>query len=120
MRTTDMAPDVTESEARNLLPALEAISTATIGASRDAERHAMRLRFALARVGELRTRATAVGGVFEPARLEVAQSILQTHQRRARSFAKAIGIAEPRLAQRPPARVIRVSDEESVLDEQAA
>ena len=120
MRTTDMAPDVTESEARNLLPALEAISTATIGASRDADRHAMRLRFALARVVELRTRAAAVGGAFEPARLEVAQSILQTHQRRAASFAKATGIVSPRLAQRSVSRVTLVTDEEASLDEKAA
>ena len=75
-----------EDSARLLIPALETIEKNRIPESRDAQRYAMRLRFAIARVEELRASCERHGGVFEPARLEVAISILQTHQRRATAF----------------------------------
>jgi len=66
--------------------ALAADLSAT-GLGRDCARHAERLRFALARVEELRVQARAAGGVFVPARLAVAEQILAGHVARARSHA---------------------------------
>jgi hypothetical protein len=80
----------TEIAAAQLVPALESMPVTDYGDGRDAHRYAARLRFALARVDELRRNARMAGGppppVFEGARLEVAMSILETHTARASGF----------------------------------
>jgi len=83
----DETPSIGDLESEAL--ALAAGLSAT-GVSRDGARHAARLRFALARVEELREQARSAGGVFVPARLAVAESILAGHVARARSFARRV------------------------------
>lgn len=90
MRMTNPNPLDVESEATRLLPALEVLAAESVPASRDAARHAARLRFSLDRVAELQERVQTVGGVFEPARLAVAHSILRTHHRLAAAFAATV------------------------------
>jgi hypothetical protein len=89
MDATKLAPEV-ERSARSLLPALDTIAGSEVEAARNADRYAMRLRFALARVAELRASTERLGGVFESARLDVALSILETHERRAAYFVASI------------------------------
>ena len=89
MDATKLTPEY-ERSARSLLPALDTIAGSAVEASRDADRYAMRLRFALGRVAELRASAEKLGGVFESARLDVALSILETHERRAAYFVASI------------------------------
>lgn len=73
-----------------LLLALEAVMLAELPQARDAERYAARIRFATARVDELQCSADALGGVFEPARLEIAIAILDNHTSWAATFVEAI------------------------------
>ena len=80
----DMTP--VEADAVRLLQALEAHIVAGSEAA-VAQRYGERLRFALARVEELRMSANGLGGVFEPARLEVSLSILESNVRQAGMFA---------------------------------
>ncbi len=87
----------TEGDAERLLLALETQIIAADCDSGTAERHSTRIRFALARVAELRESADPAGGVFEPARLEVALSILGSTMRQAELFGRR---AEEREIQR--------------------
>ncbi len=52
----------------------------------DAEKYRLRLRFALGRVEELKSAAASESGVFTPARLDVAVSILESHAQTAATF----------------------------------
>jgi hypothetical protein len=90
MRSTDMTPDQTEANGRWLLPALESIAGSSTALARDAERHTVRLRFALARVGELRERVAARRSALDAGRLDVAHAILATHYRNASSFVSTV------------------------------
>lgn len=90
MRMTNPNPLDVESEATRLLPTLEIIAAESVSASRDAARYAARLRFSLDRIAELQERVQTVGGVFEPARLAVAHSILRTHHRLAGAFVATV------------------------------
>ena len=85
-----------EGDASRLLLALETQIMAETGEARAAERYGERLRFAVARVQELRRSAQALGGVFEPARLEVALSILESNVRQATMFADRIVARMPK------------------------
>jgi hypothetical protein len=75
-----------EATAEHLLRALDAISASDRPVAQDGERIATRVRFAMARVDDLRRSALVIGGVFAPARLEVALSILETQVDRGTSF----------------------------------
>jgi hypothetical protein len=66
-------------DAQRLLLALEAIVVSEAPAAAAAEKYTARLNFALERVEELRMQAETLGGVFAPARAEVALSILEGH-----------------------------------------
>jgi hypothetical protein len=81
-----MTPEQTEANGRWLLPALESIAGSSTPLAHDAERHTVRLRFALARVRELREHLAARNGPMDAGRLDVAQAILATHYRRASDF----------------------------------
>jgi hypothetical protein len=86
--------------AGDLVAALDVVATAGGAEARDAGRHLLRLRFSLARVDELKQRVARTGGVFEPARLEVAVSILDTHVMRAEGFCERIAARLPKAARR--------------------
>lgn len=79
-----------EREAERLVTALEASGMMSPARKQRAARYGERLRFALARIGELRASAVAFGGVFEPARLEVAVSILDSQIEQARAFVEGV------------------------------
>lgn len=66
-----------ELDAQQLLLALTAVAASKPDAAADVEKYAMRLNFALGRVEEMRRQAETLGGVFAPARAEVALSILE-------------------------------------------
>jgi hypothetical protein len=68
-----------ELDAQQLLLALQAVAASKPTAAQDAEKYTIRLNFALGRVEETRRQAQADGGVFAPARAEVALSILEGH-----------------------------------------
>ena len=68
-----------ESDGQRLLEALEAITASRLPQSQEAEKYVLRLRFALGRVEETKRQAEQHGGVFAPARAEVALSILEGH-----------------------------------------
>ncbi len=100
---TDTAMEMaTELEwiAREIAGALETAAAKGGEHVRDAERHLVRLRFSLARVDELKQRVARTGGVFEPARLEVAVSILDLHVMRAEGFCDRIAVRAPKAARR--------------------
>jgi len=86
--------------AREIAAALQTVVASDGAHVRNAERHLIRLRFSLARVDELKQRVARTGGVFEPARLEVAISILDTHVMRAEGFCEQIAARLPRAARR--------------------
>jgi hypothetical protein len=87
--TVEMATDL-EWIAREIAGSLESVVAANDARTRSAERHLLRLRFSLARVKELQDRVARTPGVFEPARLEVAISVLDTHVTRAEGFIEQI------------------------------
>ena len=68
-----------EVDAQQLLLALQAVAASKPAAAQDAEKYTTRLNFALGRVDEMRRQAQIDGGVFAPARAEVALSILEGH-----------------------------------------
>jgi hypothetical protein len=68
-----------ELDAERLLVALEAIVVSEVPATQDAEKYIARLNFAMGRVSEMRRQSQDEGGVFAPARAEVALSILEGH-----------------------------------------
>lgn len=83
-------PTPAEREANRLLVSLEAAIMPDPARARAAARYGERLRFGLARVLELRISADTLGGVFEPARLEVALSILESQVVQAQIFANGL------------------------------
>jgi sulfite reductase beta subunit-like hemoprotein len=93
--TMEMATEL-EWIAREVAEALDATVAAGGDHARNAERHLVRLRFSLARVDELKQRVARTGGVFEPARLEVAVSILDLHVMRAEGFCERIAARAPK------------------------
>ena len=86
--------------AREIAGALKTVMASDGAHARHAERHLMRLRFSLARVDELKQRVARTGGVFEPARLEAAVSILDTHVMRAEGFCEQVAARPPKAARR--------------------
>jgi hypothetical protein len=64
-------------DAEHLALALTAVAATRPELTYDAVKHTERLRFAMDRLLELRTIASSEGGVFAPARAEVALSILE-------------------------------------------
>jgi hypothetical protein len=89
-------PTQIEVDAMRLLLALESQIFADTGEARAAQRYGNRLRFALDRAHEMRLSARTLGGVFEPARLEVSLSILESTVRQASIFADRIVAKMPR------------------------
>jgi hypothetical protein len=97
--TLEMARE-REAIARRLMSALAVAVETDVLRARDAERHLLRLRFALARVDELTQRVSTRESIFESARLEVALSILDAHVTRAEAFCGPIAVRMPRRASR--------------------
>ncbi len=97
--TLEMATEL-EWIAREIASALKTVMASDGAHARNAERHLMRLRFSLARVDELKQRVARTGGVFEPARLEVAVSVLDTHVMRAEGFCEQLAGRVPKAAAR--------------------
>src|SRR5260221_13692853 len=91
-----VGPTGIETDAARLLRALDACIINDTGEARAAERYAERLRFAVGRVEELRRSAQELGGAFEPARLEVSLSILESNVRQAGLFADRIVARMPK------------------------
>ena len=114
--TMEMATEL-EWIAREIASALEASAVAGGENARDAERHLLRLRFSLARVQELKERVARTGGVFEPARLEVAVSILDLHVMRAEGFCERIAVRAPKKVRHTAAAEVATSD--AALDDAA-
>ena len=83
-------PTEIEVDAMRLLLALESQILAETGEARAAQRYGSRLRFALDRVHEMRLSARQLGGVFEPARLEAALSILESNVGQSAIFADSL------------------------------
>lgn len=107
--TVEMATDL-EWISREIAGVLEGVVASNAERARNAERHLLRLRFSLARVKELQERVARSGGVFEPARLEVAVSILDTHVMRAEYFCDQIAGQRPKSARATVARVAVAGD----------
>lgn len=83
-------PTRIEADAARLVRALDTYIVSDSGEAGAAQRYGERLRFAVARVEELRRSARELGGAFEPARLEVSLSILESNVRQAGLFADRI------------------------------
>ena len=109
--TVEMATDL-EWISREIAGVLEGVVASNAERARNAERHLLRLRFSLARVKELQERVARSGGVFEPARLEVAVSILDTHVMRAEYFCDQIAGRRPK-----PARATVASARAEIAEE---
>jgi hypothetical protein len=75
-----------EADAVRLLDVLNAVAGSKLPQARQAQKHADRLTFGVQRLGELRSAATRTGGVFAPARAEVAASILEGYVAGAAGF----------------------------------
>jgi hypothetical protein len=111
-----------EQDARTLLLALQAVAASRASAAREVEKHVIRLNFALERVTELRRQAEEVGGVFAPARAEVAVSILEGHVAVTAGFINRVMRHARRTAGRRDLRVtvdesVALVEEESSADE---
>jgi hypothetical protein len=76
----------TEAIAERLLLVAETIALDGGSQARAAMRYANRLAFSLGHVDDLRHAAMRDGGVFAPARLQVALSILEVHARSTAQF----------------------------------
>ena len=111
--TVEMATDL-EWISREIAGVLEGVVASNAERARNAERHLLRLRFSLARVKELQERVARSGGVFEPARLEVAESILDTHVMRAEYFCDQIAGQRPKPARQA---IAGVSGRADILDD---
>ncbi len=85
--------------AERLVLALDAVTLVDERKARDAERMAARIRFALARVHDVRPTAGASPGASQSARLEVAESILAVHVARGLSFVDALVARAPKAPQ---------------------
>lgn len=72
--------------AERVVEALEHANLVDMGESRDAQRYAARIEFALGRVEQLRRIASERQSAFEDARLGVALTILETHVVQAACF----------------------------------
>lgn len=116
--TLDMAREL-EPTARRLMSELESAAEPDVLRARDAERHLVRLRFALARVDELTQRVSVRASVFESARLEVALSILDVNVTRAEAFCHPIAVRMPRRATAQLAASV-VEDEVATIEQERA
>jgi hypothetical protein len=94
----DETMSTTQLDAERLAAALDTVS------DRDAQRYAVRLRFALIRLEDLQRDARERGGVFAQARVDIAQEILETHVRTASEFVARTFIAKRRAPTRRGAR----------------
>lgn len=74
----------TERAARKMVIALDVMATVPT-ATREAERYAFRINFALTRLDELQ-QAAATHGAFAAARVDVAEAIVEAHARTAAHF----------------------------------
>lgn len=115
--TLEMATE-REAIARRLMSALEGAVETDVQRARDAERHLLRLRFALARVDELTQRVSSRESIVESARLEVALSILDAHVTRAEGFCAPIAVRMSRPVSRQVATSV-VEDEIAEAPEDA-
>jgi hypothetical protein len=108
-----------ELDGQRLLGALEAIAASKLPQAREAEKYVLRLQFALGRVADTRLDAERDGGVFAPARAEVALSILEGHVAVAAGFINRTMRNVRRTAGR---REVRASVDEAVtlVEEQTA
>jgi hypothetical protein len=117
-------PTQIEVDAMRLLLAIESQIFADTGEARAAQRYGNRVRFAIERVHEMRLSARQLGGVFEPARLEVSLSILESNVHQAAIFADRIIAKMPKqVASRyQPAAVVAIAGDarEDIVEERAA
>jgi hypothetical protein len=93
-------------DADRLLIAMEALAATDAPESEYAEKYALRIRFALTRLAQLALDAERAGGVFAPARVEVATSILETH---VASAAEYVNRALRRVRRTPARRSVHVA-----------
>jgi hypothetical protein len=75
-----------EADAARLLPVLEAVAASKLAMAPQAQKYVDRLTFAMTRLEETKRVAANDGGVFAPARAEVAASILEGHVAGAAGF----------------------------------
>jgi hypothetical protein len=75
-----------ETDAARLLSVMEAVAASKLAMAPQAQKYVDRLTFAIARLDEMKRAAEADGGVFAPARAEVAASILEGHVAGAAGF----------------------------------
>jgi hypothetical protein len=108
--TGDLGAQV-ELDAQRLLIALQAIVVSELPAAAEAEKYCARLNFALGRLDEMKRAAEIVGGVFAPARAEVAVSILEGHAALAAGF---ISRTMRRQRRSPGRRELRAAVDEAV------
>ena len=66
-----------EADAARLLDVLQAVAGSQLAMAPQAQKYADRLTFGMARLMELKAAAETTGGVFAPARADVAASILE-------------------------------------------
>jgi hypothetical protein len=106
-----------EVDAARLLSVLEAVAASKLEVAWEAQKHADRLIFATTRLDEMKRAAANDGGVFAPARAEVAASILEGHVAGAAGFINRTMRAVRRA---PGRRALRAEVDEaaSVLDEE--
>lgn len=86
----DESTTITQVDAEQLAAALDTVT------DRDAQRYAVRLRFAMIRLEDLQRDARERGGVFAQARVDIAQEILETHVRTAAEFVARTFVAKRR------------------------
>lgn len=90
----------TERSARKMVIALDVMATLP-DATRDAERYAFRINFALTHLDGLK-RAAKDRGAFAAARVDVAEVILETHTRTAAEFIERTLVEKRRGVRRRP------------------
>ena len=98
-------------DAEQLVLALTAVAAMRPELSFEADKHRERLRFAADRLAELRALAAAEGGIFTPARAEVALSILEGQVAQTASF---INRTMAHLRRRPGRREAQAAADEAL------
>ena len=100
-----------ETDAARLLSVLEAVAGSKLTMAAQAQKYADRLTFAIARLDETKRAAEIEGGVFAPARAEVAASILEGHVAGAAGF---INRTMRQVRRTPGRRALRVEVDEAI------
>jgi hypothetical protein len=100
-----------EIDAARLLSVVEAVAASKLPSAVQARKYVDRLTFAITRLDELKRAAAFEGGVFAPARAEVAASILEGHVAGAAGF---INRTMRQVRRAPGRRDLRVEVDEAL------